>query len=100
MAASPTPHLTALNPVTPGGAGSGAGLVMIAGAIAFFGSMKEAKMFPSNGVRIIFATMILAVVISLFDHGSFQRPVKWLGFLMIISALIRYVPKFNTKKGK
>jgi hypothetical protein len=97
--ADPWTHssINALNPTTRGGAGSAAGLVMIAGTIAFLGSMREAKMFPPNGVRIIFSTMALAVVISLFERGSLAPAVRALGYLMILTALVRYVPKFSTK---
>lgn len=79
---------------------SGAGLVVLAGAIAFFGSMKEAGSWPSNGVRVITATILLAIIISIFDNGPLIQPIKWLGYLMVLSAAIRYVPKLSAKKGK
>jgi hypothetical protein len=88
-----------VNPVTPGGVGSAAALVMIAGTIAFLGSMREAKMFPPNGVRIIFSTLALAIVLSLFDHSRFSPIVRGVAGLMVLTAVIRYVPKFS-KKGK
>ena len=80
------------------GINTGSGLVMVAGTIAFLGSMKEAGGFPPNGARIVFATMVLTVVVSVFDNGALTQPVKWLGVLMVLAALIRYVPKFS-KKG-
>lgn len=86
--------------VSPGsGITSGAGLVMLAGGIAFLGNMKEAKGIPSNGVRIIFATMILAIIISILDNGPLVKPVKWLGYLMVLASVIRYVPTLS-QKGK
>jgi hypothetical protein len=85
--------------LSPGsGLSSGAGLAGLAGTIAFLGSMKEAKSFPPNGVRIIFATLMLVVVVSLFDRGPLASPIKALGMLMVLGALIRYVPKLS-KKG-
>lgn len=88
-----------LNPTTPGGTGSAAGLVIIAGSIAFLGNMKLDKSFPKDAFRIIASTLILAVIISFFDNGKLSTPTRWLGYLMVLSALIRYVPAFNTRKA-
>jgi hypothetical protein len=87
----------AVNPATPGGAGSAAGLVMLAGAIAFFGNMKVDKGFPKAGARIITATILLAIILSLFDNGKLSPIARGIGYLMVLSALVRYVPKFSTK---
>lgn len=76
------------------------GIVLGAGSIAFLGSMKEAGGLPPNGIRIIFSTTILAVVASIAADGPLREPVKMLAWLMVIAALIRYVPKFSVKKGK
>jgi hypothetical protein len=90
----------AINPATPGGAGSAAGLVMLAGAIAFFGNMKVDKGFPKAGAKIITATILLAIILSLFDNGRLSPVARGIGYLMVLSALVRYVPKFSNQKGK
>lgn len=90
---------SAVNPATPGGAGSAAGLIMLAGLIAFLGNMKVDRQFPKAGVRIITATVVLAIVMSLFDNGRFSPIARGLGYLMVLAALVRYVPYFS-KKGK
>jgi hypothetical protein len=89
-----------LNPATPGGAGSAAGLVGIAGTTAFFGNMKIDGGFPKAGVRIITATILLMIIVSLFDNGKFSPIARGLGYLMVLSALVTYVPKFSTKGKK
>jgi hypothetical protein len=76
------------------------GVVIGAGTIAFVGSMREAQAFPPNGVRIIVSTGLLAIAASIAGNGPLRQPVTLLAWLMVITALIRYVPYFNTKKGK
>jgi hypothetical protein len=95
-----TPNYGNLNPATPGGAGSAAGLVLLAGAIAFFGNMKVDSGFPKAGTRIVAASLLLAIILSLFDNSRFSPIARGLGYLMVLTSLIVYVPKFSTKKGK
>lgn len=91
---------SALNPVTPGGAGSAAGLTIIAGVLAFFGNMKIDKGFPKAGVRIVAATILLAIIMSLFDKGRLSPVARGLAGLMVLAAVIKYVPVLSNTKGK
>lgn len=91
---------SAYNPATPGGVGSAAGLVMLAGTIAFLGNMKVDKGFPKAGVRIVTATIVLSIILSVFDNGKLSPIARGIGYLMVLSAVIAYVPKFSNKKGK
>lgn len=90
----------ALNPATPGGAGSAAGLVVLAGAVAFFGNMKIDKAFPKAGLRIITATIALAIILSLLDNGRLSPVARGLAGLMLLAAVIKYVPILSNSKGK
>lgn len=77
------------------------GIVLAAGTVSFLGNMKQAGAFPPNGVRVITATIILTILASIADNSVLAKPAKWLAILMLLSALLAYVPYFsNTKKGK
>lgn len=74
------------------------GLVIAAGTVAFFGSMKEAGGIPDNTPRIAVGTIILAIGAAFVGSGELSGPVKALAWLMLLAAIVRYVPKFS-KKG-
>lgn len=74
------------------------GIVIAAGTVSFFGNMKEQGTVPSNTIPIVFGTTMLAIGAGLVS-GPLSEPVKWLAVLMLLTALIRYVPSFS-KKGK
>lgn len=76
------------------------GIIIASGTVAFVGSMKKAGRVPDNTVPIIFGTSVLAVLASLTRNSPIAEPVKWLAILMLLSAVIRYVPAFNTKGKK
>lgn len=68
------------------------GLVLGAGGVAFLGSFKEAGGFPSNGYAIIAGTTALTFLASVTDKGPLSGPVKALAALMLLVAILRYVP--------
>ena len=76
------------------------GLVLGSGVIAFAGNFKQAGGWPSNGVNIIVGTTALAILASIADNSVLAEPAKWLAILMLLSVLIRYVPKFTQKTAK
>lgn len=79
------------------------GLVLGAGGLAFVGSFKEAGGFPSNGYAVISATAVLAFLASTSKGSPIEGPVKALAGLMLLAAVLRYVPGLSnvkTKKGK
>jgi hypothetical protein len=78
------------------------GIIVLAGTVSYAGNVKESGTpFPSNSPKIVVGTALLAIGAGLVS-GAFVEPVKWLAILMLITALVRYVPSFSTtpKKGK
>ena len=75
-------------------------LILGAGAVSFFGNMKERGGFPSNAFPIIGGTIGLAVLSS-FTNGTLIYPaVKALAALILLVAIIRYIPGLtNTRKA-
>jgi hypothetical protein len=77
------------------------GIVLGAGGLAFVGSFKEAGGFPSNGYAVISGTAVLAFLAATVKGGALEGPVKALAGLMLLAALMRYVPTLtNTARKK
>lgn len=76
------------------------GLVLGAGGLTFVASFKEASGFPSNGYAVIAGTTVLAFLASTVKGSALEGPVKALAGLLLLSALLRYVPTLTaTPKG-
>lgn len=79
-------------------------MVLGAGGIAFLGSFKEASGFPSNGYAVIAGTTALVFLAVTTRGTALEGPAKAMAGLMLLVALIRYVPglrgQMKTKKGK
>lgn len=80
------------------------GKTMLAGGIAFAGSVKEAGGFPSNGYRILAATFTLTVIYSLGSRSKIEPIISGLATLTLLASVMYYIPKLvgmsKTKKGK
>lgn len=76
------------------------GIIASAGGLALAGSFVKAKGFPSNGYAIVVGTLGLAFFASMVgDNSPITKPVRALAWLMLLAAVIRYVPGFS-KTGK
>lgn len=80
-------------------------IILIAGAIAFVGNIKNGKDSPDGLVKIALATFALGVVLNLANGTKLQTPVKWLAALTLLSSLLYYTGDIvktptATKKGK
>ena len=73
-------------------------LIMGAGGVAFLGSFKQADGFPSNGYAIIAGTTALVFLASTTRGSALEKPVHAAAALMLLVALIRYVPGLRTTK--
>lgn len=72
------------------------GIVASAGGLALTGSFIKAKGFPPNGYAIIVGTLALVFLTSVVgDSSPISKPVKALAGLMLLAAVIRYVPGFS-----
>jgi len=76
------------------------GLILGAGGLAFVGSFKEAGGFPSNGYAVVSGTAALAFLAATVKGGSIEGPVKALAGLMLLAAMLRYVPTLTNMKVK
>jgi len=79
---------------------SAEGLVMGAGGLALAGSFVEEKGFPSNGYKVISATIVLTLLASMVSKGPMAGPTKALAALMLLGAVYRYIPAFTKKAPK
>jgi len=75
------------------------GLTIAAGSVAFIGNFAEEGGWPTNGYKIVGATIALAIIFSFAGNGPLSKPVTALAALMLLAAVYRYVPAFR-KKGK
>lgn len=81
------------------------GLVIIAGVIAQVGNFRAANSdkagkYHYNPVTGIVATLLLAVIFSLSDNSPLRPFTRGLAWLMILGALLTYVPAFKSTSKK
>lgn len=79
---------------------SPSGLVIAAGTTAFIGNWKKEDGFPETGYTIIAATIALVFIASFTSGTAFEKPAKAAAGLMLLTAVIKYVPGLMTTKSK
>ena len=68
---------------------------MGAGGIALTAGFADTKAFPANGVRIVVATVVLALGASLTNGTRVEPVAKALAGLMLLATVFAYVPGFQ-----
>jgi hypothetical protein len=68
---------------------------MGAGGIALSAGFAEQKRFPSNGVRIVLATVVLTLLVALTNGTRVEPLAKAFAGLMLLATVFAYVPGFQ-----
>lgn len=89
-------------------------LVIVAGVLAIIGNVARNARAGTVGdpvawVKLVFSTVVLAIILGLLDRGSFRGPVRAFAALGVLVALLYYsqdifpataTKAHATKKGK
>ena len=76
------------------------GMVLLAGGLAFTGSFIKSGGFPENGYAIIGGTVGLSFVVSLASETPLKPAVKAFTILVLLVAMITYIPGLSAKSTK
>lgn len=71
-------------------------MILAAGGVALAGNFKIEGGFPTTGYTIVGATVALTFLASTVKGSALESPVKAAAGLMLLVALIRYIPGLAT----
>lgn len=78
-------------------------IIFITGLIALVGNVKEGHVAPSGILRILLATLALAMILTQATGTALEKPVRMLSYLGLLAALLYYtnnIVKVKTTKVK
>lgn len=73
-------------------------LVMGAGGLALAGGFATERGFPSNGVRVVTATIVLVLIVSTVKNSRIAPIVTGLAMLMLLASAYEYLPGFTRER--
>lgn len=72
------------------------GIIAASGVVTFLANFKEQGGYPvKQAPAIMVGTILLMILASFASKTPLAEPVKWLAILMLITAVIRWVPALS-----